>query len=158
MADITIGGTKYYVPEMNFLAMERAWPYIQEATETLDPMKGASTALAVFAAAIMEGEEFNPEKDFGIQNADSLSDSQIHTQVTHFFKKKLKGTEVGVIRPTMFEVLKEAGLEVTEGEALMALQAALGGMEEDPSPSMGIAQSTSPSSSPQDARVEAGTA
>jgi hypothetical protein len=109
---------------MNFLAIERAWPYVVQATETLDPMHGPSAALAVFAAAMMEAEDFKLS-DFDLPE-DTVGDARTHQAITRFLKKKLKGTELNKIQDTMYEVLKEAGLEVTPGEAVAALVAALG--------------------------------
>jgi hypothetical protein len=156
MASIVIGGESYTIPEMNFLAIERAWPYVVEATETLDPMKGPSAALAVFAAAIMEGDSFQPA-DFGIETTSSTTDEEIHLRLTHFFKKQLKGTEVGKVKTAMFEVLKEAGLEATEGEATQALMAAHGTQKGQPIPSPETVLDTSPSSLPPESKAEAGT-
>lgn len=155
MAQVTIGGKDYVIPEMNFLAIERAWPYVVEATETLDPMKGPSAALAVFAAALMEVEPFNPadyEVPEGVEG-----DTRIHMAITRFFKKKLKGNELGSIKTAMFEVLKEAGLEVTEGEAMAAVKAALEPGMEEQNPSLETAPDTSQSSLPLDAREDPGT-
>ena len=151
MAQITIGGKTYTIPEMNFLAIERAWPYVVDATETLDPMKGPSAALAVFAAALMEADDFNPA-DYDLPE-DIQGDARTHQAITRFFKKKLKGTELNKIQDTMFEVLKEAGLEVTPGEAITALSVALG--QETPSPE--TAQDTLQSSLPLELKEDPGT-
>lgn len=150
MAQITVGGKEYHIPEMNFLAIERAWPFVMRATETLELMAGVSAALSVIAAAIMEAEDFNPA-DFNASAEDRPE--AVLEKVVYFFKKNLKGSEIGVVRDSMFQVLKEAGLEVTEGEALAALAAAAG--LEVPSPE--TAPDTSLSSLPLDAREEAGT-
>jgi hypothetical protein len=161
MAKITIGGVEYTIPEMNFLAIERAWPYVVEATESQDPMKGPSAALGVFASAIMEAEDFDPtvfglrgKPELGDTLATPLSDEEIHKGVTHFFKKKLKGVELSRVKDTMLQVLKEAGLEVTEGELtkspLEALQEAITDLPETAPP-------TSQSLSPPASREEAGT-
>lgn len=149
MAKIEIGGKVYDLPEMNFLAIERAWPYVEEASSTLDPMKGPAAAIAVFAAAVMEADYFNPA-DFGVAE-DIKSDVRIHMEVTKFFKKKLRGSELGKVKDAMFEMLKEAGLEVTEGEALQSLGEAL------LMSSLETAQDTSQSSLPLDAKEDLGT-
>lgn len=153
MAQITVGGKEYIIPEMNFVAIERAWPFIVEATETLDPMRGPGAALAVFAAAIMEGDDFDKTQfDIG---EDVHGESIIHNQLTRWFKKKLKGKELNKIKEAMFEVLAEAGLDVTPGEAEAALIAALGVTKE--SPSMETAPDTSQSSLPLESKEDPGT-
>lgn len=159
MATITIGGKAYIIPEMNFVAIERGWPYVEKATTTLDPIDGVSAALGVFAAGIMEADYFKKE-DFNVSDWEPgiseapAEDEHIHTGVIHFLKKGLKGLEMDKVRVTMFEVLKEAGLEVTEGEAPAVLAAAQG-MEIDPSPE--TAPDTSQNSSPPAAKEETGT-
>lgn len=155
MATITIGGKDYVIPEMNFLAVERAWPYVQQATDAgFDPIKGSSAALSVFAAGLMEADDFNPV-DYGL-SADTKGDAATHQGVTRFLKKELKAKEMDKVRETMFEVLKEAGLEVTEGEAIAALAAALA-PGTDQNLSQETVLDTSSSSSQQDAREAAGT-
>lgn len=150
MATITIGGVTYDLPEMNFLAIERAWPYVEEASMTLDPMKGPSAALAVFAAAMMEADDFDPA-NFGVDPS-VTSDVRIHLEVTKFLKKRLKGTELPRVKDAMFAMLEEAGLEVTEGEALRSLGEALLATA-SPETALDISQS----SLQPDAKEEAGT-
>lgn len=154
MAQIKIGGVEYHIPEMNFLSIERAWPFVVQATNSLDPMQGVGAALAVIASGLMEAEEFNPV-DFGAEGL--LKDREIHNAVTYFLKKNLLGTEIGLVRATMLEVLKEAGLEVTEGEATAVLAAAQGMLQEEATPSPETVLDTSPSSSLPDVKEEAGT-
>lgn len=153
MATILIGGVNYELPEMNFLAIERAWPYVVEASESLDPMKGPAAALGVFAAALMEAEDFDPA-NFNVDPS-IQSDTRIHLEVTKFLKKKLKGSELYRVKNTMFEMLKEAGLEVTEGEAIQSLAEALLATPENSS--LETAQDTSLSSSLLGAREGLGT-
>lgn len=153
MAQITIGGKEYRIPEMNFLAIERAWPFVMKATETVELMTGVSAALSVIAAGLMEAEDFKRE-DFDATPEDR--DAVVLDKVVYFFKKNLKGNEIGIVRDTMFQILKEAGLEVTEGEALAALAAAAG-LELPETPSPETAPHTSLNSLPLDAKEEAGT-
>lgn len=153
MAQITIGGKEYRIPEMNFLAIERAWPFVMKATETVELMTGVSAALSVIAAGLMEADGFDPA-EFDAKPEDQ--DSVVLDKVVYFFKKNLKGNEIGIVRDTMFQILKEAGLEVTEGEALAALAAAAGlKLPETPSPE--TAPDTSLNSLPLGAKEEAGT-
>ncbi len=155
MASITIGGKEYLIPEMNFLAIERSWPYVEKATSTIHPMEGVSAALGVFAAGIMEAEGFN-KADFGIDE-DTTAEPDIHKEIMYFLKKGLKGTEMDKVRVTMFEVLKEAGLEVTEGEATAVLTAALENETEEPNLFPETAPDTSQNSLPLDAKEDPGT-
>lgn len=154
MAQITVGGVTYTIPEMNFLSIERAWPFVQQATNSLDPMQGISAALAVIAAGLMETEDFDHQK-FGMP--EKLSEQGTHTGVTYFLKKRLRGTELGLVQAAMFEILREAGLEVTEGEAVAVLAAAQGTAPEALNPSPETVLDTSPSLSPQGVKEEAGT-
>lgn len=154
MAKITIGDRDYIVPEMNFAAVELAWPAIDQATRAFDPMTGTSSALAVIAAGLMEAPEFN-RADFGIKDEEVLEDKEIHERVTRFLKKACKASQLGDIKEGMFKILEEAGLEVEEGELMGALVEALGVTL--PNPSQETAPATSPSSAPQTSVVETGT-
>lgn len=162
MASITIGGKPYLIPEMNFVAIERGWPYVEKATSTLHPMDGVSASLGVFAAGIMEADYFKKE-DFNVSEwepgiSEALTeDEHIHKGVIHFLKKGLKGSEMDKVRVTMFEVLKEAGLEVTEGEVQNTLVAAILSQEEDQDLFEETALSTSPNSSQPAVKEETGT-
>lgn len=154
MATVTIGGTEYEVPEMNFLAIERAWPFVVDATNSLDPIGGAGAAISVIAAGLMESDGFNPA-DFNI--SDVSMDSEIHRKLSYYLKKQLRASELVNIKDAMLTILREAGLEVTEGEAKAASTAAPETAAESPSLSPETALSTSSSSSQPDAREEAGT-
>lgn len=150
MARVTIGGTEYEVPEMNFAALERAWPYVEESMTTLDPMKGPSAGISIIAAGLMEADHFDKTK-FGIGADEMLGEEQIFDRMVKFLKKKLKAKEIEQVRQAVDQINREAGLEPEEGEA-PAPQA-----EETPgSPSEEIAQSSSQSSSPPDVKEEAG--
>lgn len=162
MAKITIGGNDYSLPEMNFIAVERAWPFIEQAMATVHPMQGTSAALAVIAATLMEGPGFDPAS-FGIeaneQDAETgfprpRDEDAIHQDLTKALKRRLKANEIGMVKVCLFEILEEAGFEMKDpgsGEALAAL-----GMEMM-SPSPVTAQDMLPSSSQPDAKEEAGT-
>lgn len=163
MATIIIGGKTYVIPEMNFMAIERAWPHVEKATSTIHPMDGVSAALGVFAAGLMEAEDFKQEdfdvSDYEVGTSEAPTfDEHVHRGVHLFLKKGLKGTEMDKVRVTMFEVLKEAGLEVSEGEQPALAAAVLG--QEDPNQlnlSPGTAADTLPNSLPQDAKEDPGT-
>lgn len=161
MASITIGGKTHVLPEMNFLAVERAWPYVEKATSSLDPIAGVSAALGVFAASMMEDDNFDVSH-FDVSAWDPETsesptyDDHVHREVIHFLKKGLKGNEMDKVRTTMFEVLKEAGLEVTEGEVQNALVAAVMDDQESLDLSPETAPDTSQSSLPLDAKGDPG--
>ena len=123
MATFTCDGKNYPVPEMNFLAVERAWPFVQKATEEFDPMKGSSAAIGVVAAAMLEGEGFDRSAwDIG----EELDDDAAFELLMRTIKKRLKVSEIGNAKKTMFEILEEGGQQVTEGELLSALEALQG--------------------------------
>lgn len=158
MAKFLLRGNEYDVPEMNFIAVERAWPYIDQATLSLDPMEGTAAALAIIAAAIMEAEDFDPQR-FGILPSSpdnfmaevlvSKSPEVIHLEMIKFFKKKLKASEISHVKNCMFDVLREAGMEAAEpGEVDPAEEAA--------SPSTETLTDTSPSLLPPELKVAAG--
>lgn len=145
MATLTVGGKEYKVPEMNFLAVERAWPFVQEATTAFDPIKGSAAAIAVIAAAMIEGEDFD-HAEWGIDQA--LDDDQAFPQLILTMKRRMKAGEIGAAKDTMFQILEEGGLQVSEGELLQSL--GLIAQEEVGEPSPETAVDTSPSLSPQE--------
>jgi hypothetical protein len=151
MAKITIGGTLYTVPELNFIALERAWPYVEQAMATLDPMQGPSAGLGVIAAGLVEADDFERTR-YGIGDDERLNDEETFERVLLFLKKKLKATEIVNIKTCLEEILEEAGL-TESGElaaaAVVAVTEKLSGV---------IAQGTSPSSSPPTMKEEAGRA
>lgn len=156
MAKVTIGGTEYEVPELNFVALERAWPFIEQAMTELDPMKGVSAALHIIAAGMVEADNFD-QATYGIKPEDISPtkdrEEQIFELTAKFLKRKTKATEISGIRAAILEISKEAGLEPEEGEGVLA------GVEEvAPNLSPETSIPTSPSSSQPDAKEAAGTA
>jgi len=152
MAKVRIGGEDYTIPEMNFLAVERAWPFIEEAMISQHPMKGPSAALRIVAAGLMEKEDFDPLK-FGFpEDGDKDDEDLIFSSVTRFLKKQLKAKEIVEARKAVEQIIEEAGLQPAEGE-----EGAVPGLETT-SHSTETAVDTSQSSLPQDAKEEAGTA
>ena len=119
MAIVKIGGTNYEVPELNFVALERAWPFIEEAMTALDPMKGVSAAIHIIAAGLIEADNFDPAtygiKPEGISPTRDRED-QVFELTAKFLKRKTKATEIPGIRAAIIEISKEAGLEPEEGE------------------------------------------
>lgn len=133
MAKVTIGNTTYEVPELNFIALERAWPFIEQSMVTVDPMIGPSSAIRVIAAGLMEAPGFSVE-NFGWTPPTEFSeettelevklaqlppdDEQIFEIVTFFLKKQLKATQIVSVAEALNEITKEAGLVAVEGEGL----------------------------------------
>lgn len=150
MAKVTIGGTDYIVPELNFIALELAWPYLEEATTTLDPMKGPSACISVIAAGLIEAEDFDPSR-FGIGEDEKLEPRETIERVSVFLKRKLKANEIDRVKTCLDDIMEEAGLVPAEGEA-----PAPGEETQHPSPE--TAAASSQSSLPLDAKEEVGTA
>src|SRR4051812_21042465 len=115
MAKVTIGGTEYEVPEMNFAALERAWPFVNEAMVSLDPMKGPAAGLCIIAAGLMEADHFDRTK-FGMTAVEMLGDDQIFDRLVLFLKKNVKAKEIASIRAAVDQINEEAGLEAVKGE------------------------------------------
>lgn len=154
MAKVLIGGTEYHVPEMNFLAVERSWPYVEKAMETLDPIQGPAAGIMIVLSAIVENEDFDPAH-FGLNPDDyktgtELDRNKAFEDLAKLWKRKMKATEIMGIRVAVNEVTREAGLLSDEGELLAE------GL--DPATlSMGTALTTFASSSQPDAKEEAGS-
>lgn len=150
MAKVTLGGEEYFIPEMNFLAVERAWPFIVVAMASQDAMAGAAAGISVIAAGIIEADEFKPER-FNIDPAKSdLGPDYTFDQVNRFLKKKIKARDIASITACVNEMIKEAGLNEDEsGEAEGAMPQTI--------PSTEIAAASLPNSSPPDAKVDPGS-
>lgn len=113
MAKCVIGGTEYDVPELNFIALERAWPFIEAsmlADPNMEPMKGPSAGISVIAAGICESEGFDRLK-FGIPIEPFLTDQDVFDMVVIFLKKKLKASEISNVSACLNQITKEAGLD-----------------------------------------------
>ncbi len=148
MAKVTLGGVEYTVPEMNFVALERAWPFIEMATESLHPMDGPRAALGVIAAGISEAEDFDRTK-FGMAKDDDRKPDEVFETVLAFLKRAMKASEMGNVSDCMDQILEEAGLE----EAKKGPRPA----PEEEHPSTETAPDTSSSSLQPDVKEEAGT-
>jgi hypothetical protein len=149
MATVTVGGTEYEVPEMNFAALERAWPFVMEAMLVEDPMKGVAAGISIIAAGLIEAEHFDKTK-FGIREDEMLGDEQTFDRVVYFLKKKIKAKEIDGIRKSVDQINLEAGLEPAPGEALPLLAEVRQNLLTETAPT------SSPSSSPPDAVEETG--
>ena len=110
MAKITIGEVEYFVPELNFYALERAWPFIETAmvSEGLDPMQGPNAALRIIAAGIVEDENFQPETFNVTAKADNPD--AIYEEVVLFLRKKLKARQIHSLKACIDTIIEEAGL------------------------------------------------
>lgn len=109
MAKCIIGGTEYTVPELNFVGLEKAWPYIEAAMTTQDPMKGPSAGLSVIAAGIVYDESFDPKK-FNIPEEDNATEDEVFDFVTQYLKRKLKSSEIKNVINCLHDIQEEAGL------------------------------------------------
>lgn len=144
MATFKCGGKEHVVPEMNFLAIERAWPFVLEATNSLDPIVGSSAAISVIAASMFEGLDFK-RSDWGI--SEEIPDNLAFDNLVKSIKRTLKGNELGEVQSTMMQIMEEGGLQVSVGELTEFLQKGGAGVE---TLLMETAENTSPSSSPQE--------
>ena len=115
MAKVTIGEVEYHIPTLNFAALELAWPYIEIATSSNDPMAGPSAGVGIVAAGLMEAEGFD-RTNFGMLSTEALATSETHARVMYFLKRKLLATQIGAIREVVNEIIVEAGLVSNEGE------------------------------------------
>lgn len=110
MAKITIGEEDYTIPELNFAALERGWPFIEAAMVMggTDPMRGPNAALRVIAAGIVEDENFQPQR-FNVTATPDQPD-EVYEQVVAFLRKKLKAREMDRLGPCVDQIIEEAGL------------------------------------------------
>lgn len=152
MANITtisIGGRQYDLPEMTFAAVERAWPYVEEATAAFDPIKGTAAGLCIIASTLIEAEDFDKTR-YGMTEADEmLSVSEQFDRVVYFFKKQLKAKEIGQVKDAVLSILTDADL-IKEDDSSGEVEA---GTE---NPSTETVPASSPSSLPQGVREEVG--
>lgn len=153
----TVGGKEYTVPELNFYAVERAWPLIVQSMESMNPMVAASAGLDALVAGIVEDEHFRPgtvglEYEGPVNGDYSPEEREVFfQQLSRRFKRQLKAKEMGGISLAINELVAEAGLLPEAGEPLNP--------EEIPaSLSPGTAADTSQSSLPLGAAEETGTA
>lgn len=110
MAKITIGEEDYTIPELNFAALERAWPFIEQSmvTNSRDPMQGPHAALRIIAAGLVEDENFQPQR-FNVTATPDNPDA-IYEEVFLFLRKKLKAREMDKLGPCVDQIIEEAGL------------------------------------------------
>ena len=147
MATVEIGTKTYVLGELNFIAIEKAWSAIQDTMMIRDPIQAVGSALEVIGAAIQEEDGFKKE-DFGIDPALPLEEHQVDALVVKFLKRALKANQIANVTVALNEVIDEAGLRPAEGELM------------DPgtqSPGTETSIPSLPSSSPQDAKAEAGS-
>jgi hypothetical protein len=149
MAKVTVGGTEYEVPEMNFAALERAWPFVEQAMLAQDPMKGVAAGICIIAAGLVEADHFD-KTQFGIGAEEALGDEQTFDRVVYFLKRKIKAKEIEGIRKSVDQINQEAGLEPVSGEDSPPTA------DQTQNHSTETAPTSSQSLSPQDTREEAG--
>ena len=146
MAKVTIGGKEYTVTELNFIGLEKAWPFIEEAMTSRDPMKGPSAAVSVIAAGLVYAEDFDASRYW---SADNLTEDEYFDTMVKYLKRKLKSSEIANVRDCLNTITEEAGLAGDEDPQLAALM-------EGMNPSPETAAGTSPNSSPPVVKEEAG--
>lgn len=152
MAKAKIGGVDYEVPELNFIALEKAWPFIERAIITQDAMEGTSAGISIITAGLIEAEGFDKTR-FDITEEEKLTWDDTFDRVSTFLKRKLKASEIEQVRLCVEQITEEAGLrEESSGEAQAPARA------EEETPSTETALDTSQSSLPLDAKEAAGTA
>lgn len=119
MATVTIGSTTYDIPEANFVALQRAWPYIEQTQQSLSVIDAVGAGIRIVAACLMEKENFAPA-DFGI-NESQLDvmldlDAQVFDQLNKKLQRELKSSQIANIRKAVEDITKEAGLVPEPGE------------------------------------------
>lgn len=117
---IKIGSKEYDVPELNFVALERAWPYVAEVIIQRDFMEALKGSICIIAAGLCEVENFDPSiygfKKEDLDNALDLSD-QIFEKVVLYIKKNLKANQIADLSLAVNQIIKDNGLEPESGEA-----------------------------------------
>jgi hypothetical protein len=146
---VTLGGKEFLVPELNFAALERCWPSINEAMWQADPIRSANCGLTIIAAGLMEADDFDAEK-YGGNNGRSEEDTLADIQ--RFLRKTMKAKDLASLGSYVNEIVKEAGV-IDENPPKVAAEAT-----EEENPLTVIAQELLPSLSQPDAKVGAGTA
>lgn len=149
MAKVTIGGNDYIVPELNFIALEKAWKSIRAilVSDNPDPLLIASAGIEVIAYGLIEAPDFDRSK-FGIEPDEVLTSDELDSRVVHSIKKQLKAGEIQGVHTAMDEIKEEAGLLPEQGEPLT----------QELSPGTETLNGSSQNLSQQDVREEAGTA
>lgn len=157
LTTVTLGDREYELPEMNFAALEMAWPFIEEALLSASPVTYPSAAVSILVCLWMEDEEgfdimapmWEPVREKHKVDADSTYRHQFDSMVM-FFKRSVKAAQVPQLREAIDLLLKDAQIiqdkEPGSGEAQGA------------APLTETSTTSSPSSLPQDAKEEAGTA
>ena len=110
MAKIRIGEETYTIPELNFMALERSWPYIEIAMVTggNDPMQGPGAALRIIAAGIVEDPNFQPDR-FNVTAKPDDPDA-VYEQVVFYLRKHLKARQMQNLQPCIDQIIEDAGL------------------------------------------------
>jgi hypothetical protein len=156
MAKIVLGGQEHYIPVLNFVALERAWPFVEEAMTATSVMVGVRAGLCIIAAGVIEREDFDPAafgidvKDHSVVDPKLDRDEQLFDLMVYYFKKKMLANEIAAVRLAINEILQEAGLVGEEGEE--------GTVEVIASPSLETSTQSSLNLWQQDTKEGAGTA
>lgn len=161
MAEITIGGITHKIDEFNFVAVEMAWPFMEQAMATVHPIAGTNAALAVIAAGMMESEGFDPKKwNLKLEQEDPETKQMfpvpielVHIEMTNILRRRIKSNEMGAVKLCLFAIIEEAGFDLRD-----ALPGGANPVGAETSLSPGTVISTSQSSSLPELKEEAGTA
>lgn len=154
MAKVTIGEVEYFIPELNFIALERAWPYVEVAMTSLNPLVAVGAGIRIIAAGILAREEELPLFEmFKINIAEHIKpgldrDEQIFDLINAFLKKALKSSQIGNVRLAVQTITEEAGLVPEEGE---------GSKAQVENPGTAISDPSSPNLLQPDTREDPGT-
>lgn len=119
MAKVTIGKNTYDVPELNFVALELSWPYMDDVIMAPNPIRAVGAGLFVIAAGLMQKPGFKPV-NFGI-NVKKLDkkldlDQQIHWLVTKKLKTDLLASQTSNVTGVIMDIVEEAGMLPKQGE------------------------------------------
>jgi len=170
MAKITVGTIEHQIDDMNFIAVELAWPYIEIAMSTVHPIAGTNAALAVIAAGLMESEGFDA-KDWDIDptlTEELPGDTPdapkrikkwpkpvegIHIEMTNMLRRRLKASEMASVKLVLFEMIEQAGFDIADTVSGGALPVE----EATASPSPETVMPISLNSSQPESKAEAGT-
>lgn len=152
MAEVTIGKNTYDVPELNFVALELSWAYIDDVIMAPNPVRAVGAGLFVIAAGLMNKNGFKPE-NYGIntRKLDKKLDleQQIHWLVTKKLKTDLLASQISNVTMVIMEIVEEAGMLPKQGEGEK-------GEDKSPNPSMETSSRTSPNSSPRASKAARG--
>lgn len=155
LTTITLGSREYDCPSMNFAALEMAWPFIEEALFSPNPVQYPSAGISILVTLWMEAEEpfdiMHPQWE-PVREKYKVDENSTykHTfdSIVMYLKRSLQASQVMQLREAIQKILVDAEV-VTEKEPAPGEKLGAAPLTET-SPKL------SPTSSPQDAKEEAG--